>query len=136
MTVDPDNSWRLYSACRGQDPEKFFSPHGERDDARVRRVAAAKAICARCPVVAKCLEEAVELGDNYGVRGGLSEGERRRLIKRRTTAVYDDDQAIDLIREHLRAFKKLPSETWVTCHVHTGPSRAKRLLAAVQAIHA
>ena len=44
---------------------------------RGANVAAAKAVCARCPVRAECLTEAARIP--YGIAGGLTEHERRRL---------------------------------------------------------
>jgi WhiB family redox-sensing transcriptional regulator len=49
-------------------------------------LAAAKAICAACPVRDKCLEWAMATRQDDGVWGGLTEVERRRLRRRRRTA--------------------------------------------------
>ena len=43
--------WQLLGACRDADPTLFFHPEGERGPARRNRDAAAKAICATCPVM-------------------------------------------------------------------------------------
>jgi hypothetical protein len=70
------------------DPELFFpdsstespseSPDGEAGEPLVAaQVAAAKAVCRRCPVRQRCLEEALERIP-YGIAGGLTAGERRR----------------------------------------------------------
>ena len=66
--------WRSQAACRGLDPELFFPKRGE-------RVGAAKAVCARCPVCAECLELGLE--EHLGVWGGTTEYERRRIRQRR-----------------------------------------------------
>ena len=71
--------WQLLGACRGEDSELFFHPESERGSQRTRREAAAKAICARCPVAARCLTHALISGEPYGVWGGLSEVERQAL---------------------------------------------------------
>ena len=42
----------------------------------------AKRICAPCPVRTECLEYALAAGERWGVWGGLSERERRRLKRR------------------------------------------------------
>ena len=74
-------TWLSLAACKGQDPNIFYpsTENWERDVARARR------FCERCCVRDECLEDA--LGDvhfgNYGVRGGLSEIERKRLRRRR-----------------------------------------------------
>lgn len=49
------------------------------DDEHEETVAAAKLVCAGCPVRAKCLE--VGLFEPWGVWGGLSTDERRALVK-------------------------------------------------------
>ena len=71
-------SWRERAACRaGVDPDLFF-PAAESGAARNAQVRAAKAVCARCPVRAECLTEALARIP-YGIAGGLTEHERRRL---------------------------------------------------------
>ena len=76
-------SWRLLAACRQVDSGIFFAPDGERANERDVREARAKAVCARCPVVAPCAAYAIEHGERYGVWGGLSERERAALRLRR-----------------------------------------------------
>jgi len=49
-------SWRYSAACRGEDPELFFSPDGESPAAREVREAQAKAVCASCEVTGPCLD--------------------------------------------------------------------------------
>ena len=44
------------------------------------RIAAAKAICRRCPAINECLEHALRVREPYGVWGGLSEDERAYLL--------------------------------------------------------
>jgi WhiB family transcriptional regulator, redox-sensing transcriptional regulator len=68
--------WRQYARCLGADPE-LFHPHAD-DPAD-----AAKAICAVCPVREPCLEYAITAREKQGVWGGLTEKERRRLIRQR-----------------------------------------------------
>jgi WhiB family transcriptional regulator, redox-sensing transcriptional regulator len=72
--------WQLEAACRG-DSEPFFHPYGEREPSRSRREAAAKAICAGCPVLAACRAHALAAREPYGVWGGLSEEERDALLR-------------------------------------------------------
>ncbi len=71
MTAD----WRTRAACRGMDTDMFFPERG--DGAAVD---AAKAVCGTCPVAADCLNEAINLPDNwgtYGIWGGTSGRQRR-----------------------------------------------------------
>lgn len=83
--VEPENDWRTDSVCRGMDPELFFSPDQfetkqEKDD----REAVAKSACSRCNVKAECLDYAIKAGERYGIWGGLTEQERRALVRRRS----------------------------------------------------
>lgn len=77
-----DKNWRARAACRegqGVDPEIFF-PLG--DMWRAGEDAQAKAVCKRCPVVAECLDWALETGEPWGVAGGLTEVERQVLRRK------------------------------------------------------
>lgn len=58
----PDR-WMLEAACRDQDTAVFFS-------VELDEVAAAKRTCLDCPVRGRCLDAAVERGEQYGVWGG------------------------------------------------------------------
>ncbi|MFK0223277.1 WhiB family transcriptional regulator [Streptomyces vinaceus] len=64
-------------ACAGADPELFFA-HA----LSTLQIARAKELCATCPLMASCLEGALERGEEYGVWGGLTEDERRSLKRR------------------------------------------------------
>ena len=77
--------WQLHGACRGEDASVFFHPEGERGQARVRREAAAKAICAACPVIAECAAHALAVREPYGVWGGLSEDDREAILSGRSS---------------------------------------------------
>lgn len=75
--LTPVDRWMLDASCRDLDTEAFFST--ELDD-----VAAAKRVCLGCPVRARCLDAAVERGEQYGVWGGhLFVAGRIVLSKRR-----------------------------------------------------
>jgi WhiB family redox-sensing transcriptional regulator len=78
--------WQLLGACRGEDTELFFHPEGERGPRRSNREAAAKAVCASCPVVALCRAHALAAREPYGVWGGLSEHEREAIHARSASA--------------------------------------------------
>jgi WhiB family redox-sensing transcriptional regulator len=77
-TFDP-KAWRERASCRDLDTAVFF-PETEQE------VAAAKAVCAGCPVRDACLEFALVTRQDDGVWGGLSEDERRRVRRRRQEA--------------------------------------------------
>ncbi len=72
--------WRTRAACLDVDPELFF-PAAEVGPVHDAQVAAAKSVCARCPVRAECLAEALDRIP-YGIAGGLTEDERRALRHR------------------------------------------------------
>lgn len=74
-------NWQLHGLCRGLDSSMFFHPDGERGHARVQREKRAKEMCHRCPVIEACRSHALEVGESYGVWGGLSESERDLLLK-------------------------------------------------------
>lgn len=76
--------WRFEAACLKQDPELFF-PIGDAGPA-VDQIEKAKAVCRTCPVMAECLEWALETGQDFGVWGGLSEAERLAVRRRRSRA--------------------------------------------------
>lgn len=70
-----DDRWVDQARCLEADPDVFFPAKGEPVDA-------AKRICDTCPVVDDCLAFALHTFDVYedfGVWGGTSENERRRL---------------------------------------------------------
>jgi WhiB family redox-sensing transcriptional regulator len=79
--------WQLRGACRAVPPESFFHPEGERGSSRTMRDQAAKAVCARCPVLAECARHALAVHEPYGVWGGMSEDERDAIIRGRQVAV-------------------------------------------------
>jgi len=75
-----DLSWQDYSNCRGGDANLFFPERG----ASTRK---AKSICTSCEVRTECLEFAISQGEKFGIWGGLSERERRRIRKERSEKI-------------------------------------------------
>ncbi|QYN41215.1 WhiB family transcriptional regulator (plasmid) [Pseudonocardia sp. DSM 110487] len=72
-------NWRLLAKCGDvDDPELFFPVAQPGTEPYARQVAKAKAVCAACPVRAKCLEYALPR-DVVGVFGGHDEFERQEL---------------------------------------------------------
>lgn len=67
--------WHEDAACRSADPEEMFA-----DSARQNR---AKQLCAGCVVRTECLVEALDNRVEWGVWGGMTERERRALLRRR-----------------------------------------------------
>jgi WhiB family redox-sensing transcriptional regulator len=66
--------WRDQAGCKGQ-TQIFFPPRAERPQARVRREAQARLLCAACPVAVQCRTFARDQRE-YGFWGGESEEER------------------------------------------------------------
>ena len=78
------DGWQAAAACRGEDASAFFAPsYFEKRSEKSAREAAAKMICARCPVREVCLEYALRIGEPHGVWGGRNEMERRALLRQR-----------------------------------------------------
>ena len=67
-----DESWRLDALCAETDPEAFFPEKGG-------STREAKRVCTGCDVRAECLEYALANDERFGIWGGLSERERRRV---------------------------------------------------------
>jgi WhiB family redox-sensing transcriptional regulator len=87
--------WELRGKCREVDAELFFHPDQERGAARRRREAEAKAVCAACPVLAECREEALRKKIPHGVWGGLSEDEREEMATRRAKEAAEAAAAVE-----------------------------------------
>ena len=80
--VVAENTWQLRAACRRPQSRTFFPPpEGERRHERAEREERAKAICSQCRVRDECLDYALSIRERHGVWGGLSEAERRQMIK-------------------------------------------------------
>ncbi|WP_199432334.1 WhiB family transcriptional regulator [Qaidamihabitans albus] len=86
-----NTDWRHSAACRDEDPELFF-PVSEMGPG-ARQTAEAKAVCARCPVRAECLDYALDNGLDSGVFGGTTERERREITRRRARRLHAGEQA-------------------------------------------
>lgn len=93
-------SWDERAACSAADPNLFFPGQGE-------HAAAAKAICAGCPVQAPCLDFALRHPE-AGIWGGTDERERRRLRRRygivplRRNWAWDDPTPCGTLAAHRR----------------------------------
>ena len=67
-----DPGWQDRALCAQTDPEAFFPEKGG-------STREAKRVCRSCEVRAECLEYALENDERFGIWGGLSERERRRI---------------------------------------------------------
>jgi len=77
MWVD---DWALRAACRDEQPDQLFVRGAEQNKA--------KQVCAGCPVRTECLAEALDNQIEWGVWGGMTERERRALLRRRPAASW------------------------------------------------
>lgn len=73
--AEEDQEWQERALCAQTDPEAFFPEKGG-------STREAKRICAGCEVRPECLEYALEHDERFGIWGGLSERERRKLKRR------------------------------------------------------
>ncbi|WP_233159958.1 WhiB family transcriptional regulator [Pseudonocardia sp. MH-G8] len=67
-----EQDWQERALCAQTDPEAFFPEKGG-------STREAKRICSGCEVRAECLDYALAHDERFGIWGGLSERERRRL---------------------------------------------------------
>src|SRR5215213_9007239 len=71
MTVD----WVARAACRKGDPDALFVQGAAQNRAKL--------VCMGCPVRTECLADALDHRVEFGVWGGMTERERRALLRRR-----------------------------------------------------
>lgn len=74
-TSKPAADWKVGAACRGGDTNAFFM-------ARAAAQRQATRICRGCAVRYECLGEALDDRVPWGVWGGLTESERRQVLRR------------------------------------------------------
>ena len=67
--------WQEQALCAQTDPEAFFPEKGG-------STREAKRVCLTCDVRGECLEYALHNDERFGIWGGMSERERRKLKKR------------------------------------------------------
>jgi WhiB family transcriptional regulator, redox-sensing transcriptional regulator len=75
-----EEAWRENALCAETDPEAFFPEKGG-------STREAKRVCTGCEVRAECLEFALANDERFGIWGGLSERERRRVRLQRRDAI-------------------------------------------------
>ncbi|MEQ6902225.1 WhiB family transcriptional regulator [Nocardioides sp. YIM 152588] len=72
--------WALRAACRDEKPDQLFVRGAEQNKV--------KQVCAGCTVRTECLAEALDNQIEWGVWGGMTERERRALLRRRPGASW------------------------------------------------
>ena len=75
ISTSTTQDWASRAACRSTDPDALFVQGAAQQTAKV--------VCQKCPVIAECLADALDNRTEFGVWGGMTERERRALLKRR-----------------------------------------------------
>ncbi len=76
LTAESPRAWQARANCMGVDPELFFPERGS-------STREAKEVCRGCVVRIECLEFAIANSEKFGIWGGMSERERRRVRRAR-----------------------------------------------------
>jgi WhiB family redox-sensing transcriptional regulator len=71
--------WPSEAACRGAEPDDLFVPGAAQNRA--------KAVCMGCSVRTECLADALDNRTEFGIWGGMTERERRALLRRRPSVM-------------------------------------------------
>ena len=69
------SNWAQHALCSKAAPDALFVRGGAQQ--------VAKQVCVNCPVIAQCLADALDNRTEFGVWGGMTERQRRALLKRR-----------------------------------------------------
>jgi len=82
--------WAKFGACSAAEPDALFVQGAAQQQA--------KQVCMGCPVIAECLADSLDNHTEFGVWGGMTERERRALLKRRPNvlswrALFEADRA-------------------------------------------
>ena len=73
MSFSQDETWAARGLCASQEPDGLFVQGAAQRQVRTR--------CFACPVRLECLADALQSEANYGVWGGLTERERRAMLR-------------------------------------------------------
>jgi WhiB family redox-sensing transcriptional regulator len=77
LIISPEQTgWKRQANCMGVDPDLFFPERGS-------STREAKEVCRGCVVREDCLEFALANGEKFGIWGGMSERERRKVRRER-----------------------------------------------------
>ncbi|WP_406841924.1 WhiB family transcriptional regulator (plasmid) [Streptomyces sp. AHU1] len=101
---DDQEAWGARASCRTAAPEELFAEGAAQNRAKV--------ICSRCPVRTECLAHALDHRIEYGIWGGMTERERRALLRRRPL-VTSWRRLLEAARlEHERVVGAEHGQTW------------------------
>lgn len=101
MNTRYDDSWTVKAACAGHEPDELFVQGAAQRQARE--------LCFSCPVRLECLVDALDNRIQFGVWGGMTERERRSLLRRAPSVESWRSTLADLDREHIT---ELISQRW------------------------
>lgn len=101
MTTMYDETWTAKAACAERSPDELFVQGAAQRQARE--------ICFHCPVRLECLVDALDNRIQFGVWGGMTERERRALLRRAPSVESWRATLADLDRDHIT---ELISQRW------------------------
>ena len=82
-SADPEEPWVSRALCRDGDPDELFARGAAQSKAAV--------ICRDCPVMQECGAEALDNRVDFGVWGGMTERQRRALLRQHPEVVSWSD---------------------------------------------
>ncbi len=91
LVGDDKTGWQAQANCMGVDPDLFFPERGG-------STREAKEVCRGCVVREDCLEYALANGEKFGIWGGMSERERRRVRRARALSAAAGRVAVEVHR--------------------------------------
>lgn len=104
MVAADDDEWGERAVCRTADPEELFVEGAAQNKA--------KAVCSGCPVRTECLAHALDQRIEHGVWGGMTDRERRALLRRRPTVTSWRNLLEAARREHDRSARAADGPGW------------------------
>jgi ParB family transcriptional regulator, chromosome partitioning protein len=119
--------WMVRGLCRQTDPEAFYPEKG----GSTREV---KKICLACEVRQDCLQYAVERDERFGIWGGLSERERRKLKRRRKRPhppIHQQPGGISMTSKPLRGLAAITIDD-----LHPSPNNPREKLTEIDELAA
>lgn len=101
MTSTFEESWTTKAACAGRSPDELFVQGAAQRQARE--------VCFSCPVRLECLVDALDNRIQFGVWGGMTERERRALLRRAPSVESWHSALEDIDRDHIN---ELIAQRW------------------------
>ena len=105
------SDWTTSAACRNTDPDALFVQGAAQNRA--------KAVCLACAVRTECLADALDNRIEFGVWGGMTERERRALLRRRP----DVTSWRELLEHARNAYERTADDTQLVASCRKPPAR-------------